>query len=99
MSSYTCEHGGRYELFGSGGGAALAVEAGVPLLGSIPIEPSLAAGSDSGRPVALTEGPAGAVFASIAEKIVSEAVPPVEMAGCSARILEAAVAALDAAET
>jgi ATP-binding protein involved in chromosome partitioning len=37
----------------------------------------------------------GAAFRAIAARIVDEAVPPVAMAGCSARILEAAVAALD----
>lgn len=97
MSSFTCDHGERYELFGSGGGEALAADAGVPLLGSIPLDPALASGSDSGRPVALAESPAGEVFASLAERIVEEAVPPVDMAGCSARILEAATAALDRA--
>jgi hypothetical protein len=32
----------------------------------------------------------------VAQRIVDEAVPPAELAGCSARMLEAAVAALDA---
>ena len=35
-------------------------------------------------------------LAAIAQLIVDEAVPPVAMAGCSARMLDAAVAALDA---
>jgi len=35
-------------------------------------------------------------FRAIAQVIVDEAVPPVAMAGCSARMLDAAVAALDA---
>jgi ATP-binding protein involved in chromosome partitioning len=95
MSSFTCEHGTTYELFGSGGGEALALEAGVPLLGKIPIEPAVAAGSDAGEPVVLGDGPAADAFRAIADTIVEEAVPPVEMAGCSARMLDAAVAALD----
>jgi ATP-binding protein involved in chromosome partitioning len=98
MSSFICEHGTSYPLFGEGGGAALAADAGVPLLGSIPLEPAVAAGGDTGRPAVLDDnGPAAAAFREVADLIVREAVPPVEMAGCSARLLEAAEAALDAA--
>jgi ATP-binding protein involved in chromosome partitioning len=98
MSAFTCEHGTSYALFGEGGGAALAHEAGAPLLGSVPLEPSVASGGDGGVPVALGEGPAADAFRAIAARIIDEAVPPVEMAGCSARMLDAAVAALDAQE-
>ncbi len=96
MSAFVCDHGESYALFGAGGGEELAQEAGAPLLGSVPLEPGVAAGGDEGRPVALGEGPAADAFRAIATRLVEEAVPPVEMAGCSARILEAAVAALDA---
>jgi ATP-binding protein involved in chromosome partitioning len=88
MSAFTCEHGSSYALFGEGGGAACALEA---------LEPLVASSGDSGEPVALGEGPAADAFRAIAARIVEEAVPPMEMAGCSARMLEAAVAALDAA--
>ena len=98
MSAFTCEHGTSYPLFGSGGGVALAAEAGVSLLASIPLEPSVAAGGDVGSPIALGEGPAAEAFRNLAELVVSEVVPPVAMAGCSARMLDAAVAALDAAD-
>jgi ATP-binding protein involved in chromosome partitioning len=96
MSAFTCDHGETYALFGSGGGEELARDAGVPLLGKIPLEPSVAAGGDAGTPVALGSGPAAEAFRAIAATIVEEAVPPVAMAGCSARMLDAAVAALDA---
>ena len=60
MSDFTCEHGTSYALFGSGGGARLAADVGVPLIGQIPLHPSVAAGGDAGTPVALDEGqPAG----------------------------------------
>jgi ATP-binding protein involved in chromosome partitioning len=98
MSAFTCEHGSSYALFGEGGGAACAHEAGAPLLGSVPLEMSVASGGDAGEPVALGDGPAAEAFRAIAARIVEEAVPPMEMAGCSARMLEAAVAALDAVE-
>lgn len=39
------------ELFGSGGGQALASEIGVPLLGRIPLDPSLREAADEGNPV------------------------------------------------
>ncbi len=96
MSSFRCEHGDEYALFGTGGGETLARDAGVPLLGQIPIESSVAAGGDAGTPIALGDGPAAEAFRAIADLIVDEAVPPVAMAGCSARMLDAAVAALDA---
>jgi ATP-binding protein involved in chromosome partitioning len=99
MSSFTCEHGTTYALFGEGGGAELAADAGVPLLGQVPLEPAVATGGDTGEPIALGEGPAAEAFRAIADIILTEAIPPAEMAGCSARMLEAAVAALDAAET
>jgi len=97
MSTFTCDDGDEYALFGSGGGAELAQDAGVPLLGQIPIEPSVAAGGDEGVPVALGEGAAADAFREVARRIVDEAVPPVAMAGCSARMLDAAIAALDGA--
>jgi ATP-binding protein involved in chromosome partitioning len=99
MSDFTCEHGSTYALFGSGGGDELANGAGVPLLGRVPIEPAVAAGGDAGVPVALGEGPAAEAFRAIAQQLVDEYVPPVEMAGCSARMLDAALAALDERET
>jgi ATP-binding protein involved in chromosome partitioning len=96
MSAFECEHGTSHALFGEGGGDQLASDAGVPLLGRIPLEASVANGGDIGEPIALGDGPAAEAFRSIAGRIVDEAVPPVAMAGCSARMLDAAVAALDA---
>ncbi len=96
MSTFTCDHGESYALFGEGGGAELAADAGVPLLGQVPLEAAVSSGGDAGEPVVLGEGPAADAFRAIAQQILTEAIPPVEMAGCSARMLEAAVAALDA---
>jgi ATP-binding protein involved in chromosome partitioning len=90
MSAFTCEHGEHYALFGEGGGRALADEIGVELLGQVPLEPAVAAGGDAGEPVVLHgDGPAAAAFRAIAGRISSEVVPPVDMAGCSARLLAA----------
>ena len=75
-----------------------AAESGTPLLGQIPMEPSVSVEGDAGEPVALREGAAGDAFRALAARIVDEAVPQAEMAGCSARMLDAAMANLDALE-
>jgi ATP-binding protein involved in chromosome partitioning len=89
MSTFTCEHGSSYPLFGEGGGRALADEIGSELLGSVPIESAVANGGDTGEPVALIgTGAAAQEFRAIAQRIISETVPVAEMAGCSARVLD-----------
>jgi ATP-binding protein involved in chromosome partitioning len=96
MSSFVAPDGSEHALFGEGGGRALAAEAGVPLIGSIPIEGSVASGGDEGRPVVLGEGPAATAFRQLAERVATEIAPPVEMAGCTARMLDLVSEALDA---
>ena len=86
MSAFVCEHGSSYPLFGSGGGERLAAQLGVPLLASIPLDPSVATGGDTGAPV--DEGAAADAFAALAKRLVDEAVPEVAMAGCTARLLD-----------
>ena len=99
MSSFRSNDGEEHALFGSGGGLELAQDAGVPLLGSVPLEPAVSAGGDDGQPVVLLgKGRAAEAFQALADRIVDEAIPPSAMAGCSARMLDAAVAALDKAE-
>jgi len=88
MTAFTCDHGDEYALFGSGGGRRLADELGVPLLGQVPIEPAVARGGDEGRPAALGEGAAADAFRAIAERIVLDVAPLVELTGCSARMLD-----------
>jgi len=86
MSTFTCDHGNTYELFGNGGGQALASEIGSPLLGNIPIEAAVAHGSDTGEPIVLSKvGAAAEAFAAIAQRIISETVSMQDMVGCSAR--------------
>lgn len=53
MSGFVCSHCGQtVDLFGRGGGANLAREAGVPLLGRIPIDPAIVRSGDNGAPFA-----------------------------------------------
>ncbi len=101
MSAFVCDHGETYALFGDGGGDALATAIDAPLIGQVPLEPAVAAGNDDGVPVATGgDGAAAAEFRAIAERLATEIVPPktdtdVDMAGCSARLLDAVNAAFD----
>jgi ATP-binding protein involved in chromosome partitioning len=94
MSEFVSPAGERFAIFGTGGGAELAADAGIELLGAIPIEPSVAEGGDSGRPVALSTGPAAEAFRHLARRLATEIAPPLDMAGCSARLLESVGLAL-----
>ena len=68
MSWFTGDDGKRYELFGTGGGAALAESLGVPLVGQVPLVPALREGGDVGQPVTAAEpgGEAAKAFDEIA---------------------------------
>ena len=101
MSTFTCDHGEVYALFGSGGGQALAEDLGVPLLAQVPLEPAVSAANDAGKPlsVAAPSSAAGAAFAAAADHIVDELLPPVDMAGCTARMLSTVEAALGPVKT
>ncbi len=72
MSGFTDpETGRRFDLFSSGGGQRLADEIAAPLLGSVPLQPQLAALADSGQPVivAQPESPAAVSLRQIAEAL------------------------------
>jgi ATP-binding protein involved in chromosome partitioning len=73
MSWFTGDDGTRYELFGAGGGAQLAHDLGVPLLGQVPLVPDLREGGDQGVPVVVSdpEGEAATVFAQLAATIAA----------------------------
>jgi Mrp family chromosome partitioning ATPase len=51
MSGFKCPHcGEKTEIFGSGGGQALAQETNVEFLGRVPIDPAIREAGDSGKP-------------------------------------------------
>jgi ATP-binding protein involved in chromosome partitioning len=66
MSYLAREDGTREELFGTGGGEALAAEVEAPLLGRIPFDPRLGALADAGEPIVLAD-PDAEVSRSIVE--------------------------------
>lgn len=79
MAAMTLPDGTTFELFGSGGGAAVAEaltneSAAVPLLASVPLSPTLRADADAGIPavVAHPQDPASLAISRVADAIASE---------------------------
>jgi ATP-binding protein involved in chromosome partitioning len=77
MSWFRCDHDTVYPLFGAGGGAELAEQLDVPLLGQVPLVPELRAGSDEGRPIVVAhpDDDASQAFRAIAERVDVELAP------------------------
>ncbi len=72
MSWFECAHcGERTFLFGSGGGARLAAELGVPLIGQIPLYQPVLTGGDTGLPIVVgePESPAARALMDTARRI------------------------------
>ena len=53
----------RYDIFGHGGGQAMAEEIGLPFLGEIPLEPAVREGGDSGMPIVVRDADSAAAQA------------------------------------
>ncbi|MDH3730459.1 MAG: Mrp/NBP35 family ATP-binding protein [Acidimicrobiia bacterium] len=98
MAGFTSDDGKVYNLFGQGGGQELADELGVPLIGSVPLDPLVVEGGDDGLPVieARPESGAASAFADAAKRII-ELVPPVVDETCTARlaVIEEAIGRLE----
>jgi len=71
LSWFTADDGTRYELFGAGGGQALADELDVPLLARIPLVPAVRLGADAGVPVRVSDpgGEAAKAFDDLADAV------------------------------
>jgi ATP-binding protein involved in chromosome partitioning len=72
MSGYVCPScGEKIDIFQSGGGKKMAEEAGVPFLGSLPIDPKIGMASDKGSPFVIehADSPAAKAFIAIVEKV------------------------------
>jgi ATP-binding protein involved in chromosome partitioning len=56
MSTFVCpDCGGEHDVFGSGGGRALAAENDLPFLGGVPLDPAVRTGGDGGEPIVLAK--------------------------------------------
>ncbi|RMF45124.1 MAG: iron-sulfur cluster carrier protein ApbC [Anaerolineae bacterium] len=75
MSYLELPDGSRMDIFGSGGGEKLAKETGVSFLGSIPMDPSVRVGGDSGKPVVVSapDSPVAQALKAVAEQIAAQA--------------------------
>ena len=62
----------KYYIFGKNGGAEMAAELGVELLGQIPIVQSIRECGDSGEPAALGNGPDGLAFIQLAGRLAEK---------------------------
>lgn len=73
MSWFTGDDGKRYEIFGAGGGARVARDLGVPLLGQVPLVPQVREGGDTGIPVMVSDpdGEPGRAFGALAERVAA----------------------------
>jgi len=75
MAGFRCpDCGSTHDIFGSGGGRALADETNMPYLGGIPLDPSVRAGGDGGEPVVLDdEGETAEAFRVLVENVANNA--------------------------
>jgi ATP-binding protein involved in chromosome partitioning len=73
MSYLTLPDGSKMDVFGQGGGESLARKYEVPFLGSIPMDPEVRIGGDSGKPVVLTrpDSDAAVSLTNVAEQIAA----------------------------
>ena len=73
MSYLELPGGNRMDIFGSGGGQKLADAAGVPFIGSIPIDPAIREGGDQGVPIVVSHPDSAAAKAldSVAEQLAA----------------------------
>lgn len=74
MSYLELPDGTRMDIFGSGGGQRLAEQAGVPFIGSIPMDPSVRTGGDTGRPVVISnpDSPVAQALRAVAEDVAAK---------------------------
>ncbi|HTW11581.1 MAG TPA: Mrp/NBP35 family ATP-binding protein [Solirubrobacteraceae bacterium] len=79
MAGFTTPSGENFPIFGQGGGASLADELEVPLLGQVPLTMSLREQSDGGLPVVFSnpQDPAAQAIIQIAQRLI--AMTPLEL--------------------
>jgi ATP-binding protein involved in chromosome partitioning len=75
MSYLILPDGGKLDVFGQGGGKALAEAVGAPFLGEIPMDPQVRVGGDAGTPIVVSHpaSPAAQALAALAREIAARA--------------------------
>ena len=70
MAGFDCPGCGAHdEVFGRGGGAAVAQAAGAPLLASLPIDPAVRRAGDAGVPAALGTGASSSAYRGLVDSL------------------------------
>ncbi len=75
MSYFLCpDNDKKYEIFGSGGGEKLSKEYDLPMLGKLAIDPRVAQGGDTGKPIVISnpESPAAEEFVKLAGAVAQK---------------------------
>ena len=74
MSFLELPDGTRMDIFGSGGGEELSVNASVPFLGAIPLDPTVRVGGDTGNPIVVTnpESPVAQALVAVAQDVAAK---------------------------
>jgi ATP-binding protein involved in chromosome partitioning len=75
MSYLILPDGGKLDVFGQGGGRALAASVGAPFLGEIPLDPEVRVGGDAGLPIVVSHpgSPVGQALAKLAQEVAAKA--------------------------
>jgi ATP-binding protein involved in chromosome partitioning len=75
MSYFVCGHcDERTEIFGHGGGAAMAEDMGLKFLGEVPIDTRVRVGGDDGHPIVVEspDAPAARAFTEVASRVAAQ---------------------------
>ncbi len=72
MSGFLASDGKRYDIFGTGGGASLAKKYNLPLLATIPLDPTIREGGDEARPIVTIDGhPVASTFSDLTDGVLA----------------------------
>jgi ATP-binding protein involved in chromosome partitioning len=74
MSYFVCDHGQKYEIFGSGGAKKVANKFKINILGQLPLIPKIREQGDKGKPIVIADSknPVSEEFIKIARQITVE---------------------------
>ena len=88
MSAFVDDTGRSHDVFGTGGGQALADQIDSSLVAQIPLDRAIVDGANTGEPAVLGTSAGAQTILQLAEAVVTELIPPIDMAGCSTRLFD-----------